>query len=414
MRGPPPITMLYDPARHEALAHHTWDEGRARECIGAIVADIEDALGDDITWPAHPLDEPDDARERHKSLYLGSAGVLWALWRLQQCGFASVRLDPRELIARTNDAYLAQPDTGEVVSSYFLGEAGILAVAYCMTGEPRFAQRLRAVVAGNIGHPTNEALWGAPGTMVAALHLLEWTGDDAWRELVLANVDDLWISWKRSPHAPCHLWTQDLYGKLVQLVGAGHGFAGNVYPLLRAAALLAPEVRQTLYARCVETLRATGRFEQRAANWAPANWPQGVGTPRPGRTEMLVQWCHGAPGIVTSFAPFPAGESAELDEMLLQAGETVWEAGPLAKGFGLCHGTAGNGLAFLVLHARTRHAMWLERARRFAMHAIGQYEAMRERHGRGRFTLWTGDAGLALYLAQCVEARPGVPSLDYL
>ena len=100
--------------------------------------------------------------------------------------------------------------------------------------------------------------------------------------------------------------------------------------------------------------------------------------------------------------------------MLAAAGNTIWEAGPLAKGFGLCHGTAGNGLAFLALYERMGVAIWLERARRFAMHAIGQYEAMRERHGRGRYTLWTGDAGLALYLAQCIDGKAGVPSLDYL
>jgi len=129
---------------------------------------------------------------------------------------------------------------------------------------------------------------------------------------------------------------------------------------------------------------------------------------------MLVQWCHGAPGIVTSLAPFPASLSPDLEEMLVEAGSTIWEAGPLAKGFGLCHGTAGNGLAFLGLYERTGAPDWLDRARRFAMHAVGQYEEMRERHGRGRYTLWTGDAGLALYLAQCIEGRAGVPSLDYL
>jgi lanthionine synthetase-like protein len=401
--------MLYEPSRHEILTPEPWDEERAREGIDSIVADVEHALGDGITWPSHPQDVPDDPPERHKSLYLGSAGVLWAMWRLAQRGFARLALDPAHLIGRTYDEYLARPDTHQVVPSYFLGEAGVLVVAFRMTGERRFADRLHAVIEENIGHPTNEALWGAPGTMVAALHMLEWTGDGGWRSVLLANVDDIWGAWHRSPHVPAYLWTQDLYGHVVQLIGAGHGFVGNAYPLLRAAPQLAPDRRQALYARCVEALRVTGHFEQGAANW-----PQGVGTPRPGRTDLLVQWCHGAPGIVTAFAPFPPDQSADLEEMLAAAGNTIWEAGPLAKGFGLCHGTAGNGLAFLALYERTGVAIWLERARRFAMHAIGQYEAMRERHGRGRYTLWTGDAGLALYLAQCIEGKAGVPSLDYL
>ena len=88
------------------------------------------------------------------------------------------------------------------------------------------------------------------------------------------------------------------------------------------------------------------------------------------RRSSRVQWCHGAPGIVCALAGAPAHR--ELDAILIAAGELTWEAGPLRKGAGLCHGTAGNGWAFLKLHKRTRDRKWLERARRFAMHAIEQ------------------------------------------
>ena len=92
-------------------------------------------------------------------------------------------------------------------------------------------------------------------------------------------------------------------------------------------------------------------------------------------------------------------------------GELTWHAGPLRKGAGLCHGTAGNGYAFLTLFARTGDERWLYRARRFAMHAIRQVEQARKEYGRGRYSLWTGDIGAALYLADCVDgaARPPLP-----
>jgi hypothetical protein len=48
------------------------------------------------------------------------------------------------------------------------------------------------------------------------------------------------------------------------------------------------------------------------------------------------------------------------------------------------------------------------------MHAMEQQTQMRERHGRGRHTLWTGDAGLALYLWQCIEGSAGFPTLDFV
>ena len=212
----------------------------------------------------------------HKSLYLGTAGALWALWYLGKEGAVTLRIDPADLIERVDRAYLAEPDTGEVVPSYFLGEAGILLVRWRLTGSAEAADRLFAAIQRNIRNPTHEALWGAPGTMVGALHMLDWTGERRWRDLFLENADYLWRTWLPSEHAPCHLWTQDLYGETVQLLGSGHGFAGNAYPLLRGAALLPAERRETLYDRCFETLRATALVEGDCANWPP-----GVGPPAP-------------------------------------------------------------------------------------------------------------------------------------
>jgi hypothetical protein len=127
--------------------------------------------------------------------------------------------------------------------------------------------------------------------------------------------------------------------------------------------------------------------------------------------KVRTQWCHGAPGIVTSFADI-APDSANLTELLIAGGELTWQAGPLVKGPSICHGTAGNGFAFLKLHHRTGDERWLERARVFGMHAAGQVERLRAEHGRGRYSLWTGDVGVALYLAACIRSDSAMPSLD--
>ena len=401
--------MLYEPDRHEPLLDVDWDPAQARAAIAAIVEDTEGALGAGCTWPWHPLDEAKDPEPPHKSIYLGASGVLWAMWYLQQAGAVALRLNPPGLIDRVHQTYLAQPDTGEVVPSYFLGEVGILLIQWRLAGSREVADRMHATIASNIANPTREALWGAPGTMVAALHMHGWTGEERWRDLYLENVEQLWRTWLPSEDAACRLWTQDLYGSTVQLLGAGHGFAGNAYALLRGAALLPAPRRDALYDRCVETLSATVVLEGDGANWPP-----GVGAPRPGRTKMLLQWCHGAPGIVTGLADFPAARSAAMDELLVKAGNATWSAGPLAKGPGVCHGTAGNGYAFLKLHQRTGDPVWLVRARSFAMHAIAQSERARQHHGRRRYSLWTGDPGLAVYLWHCLTESGGLPALDVL
>jgi predicted esterase len=86
--------------------------------------------------------------------------------------------------------------------------------------------------------------------------------------------------------------------------------------------------------------------------------------------------------------------------------------GPLAKGSNLCHGTGGNGYAFLKLHRRTGDAVWLERAHAFAMTSIAQCRGARAEFGRGRYTLWTGDIGLAIYLWDCLTGVPRFPTVD--
>src|SRR5918996_199227 len=88
---------------------------------------------------------------------------------------------------------------------------------------------------------------------------------------------------------------------------------------------------------------------------------------------IRLQWCHGGAGVVASTAPY-------LEEELLLAGaELVWQAGPasMEKGPGICHGTAGNGYAFLRTFGRTADEGWLERGRRFAVHALDQVATRR-------------------------------------
>jgi hypothetical protein len=126
-------------------------------------------------------------------------------------------------------------------------------------------------------------------------------------------------------------------------------------------------------------------------------------------SRLLVQICHGAPGMIYCFAAL--GEP--VDDLLIAAGELVWRAGPLSKGANFCHGTDGNGYAFLKLFERTGDQLWLDRARAFAMHAIDQSNAEASAVGRRRASLWTGDIGMAAYVADCIDGCCRFPSLEF-
>ena len=67
--------------------------------------------------------------------------------------------------------------------------------------------------------------------------------------------------------------------------------------------------------------------------------------------DRLVHWCHGAPGVVHALLlGHRAWTTAGYLDAAIKAGELVWERGLLKKGNGLCHGSAGNGYAFIHLY----------------------------------------------------------------
>lgn len=55
------------------------------------------------------------------------------------------------------------------------------------------------------------------------------------------------------------------------------------------------------------------------------------------------------------------GEQQYLNDAL-QCAEVIWQYGLLKKGYGLCHGTAGNAYSFLALYSLTQNMKYLYRA----------------------------------------------------
>lgn len=400
--------MLFIADRHEAPAGAAWGEAAARAAIAAIVADACAAFDPEALWPTHPRDvEPGDPALPVAALYQGAAGVIWALERLRRAGLAAFDLDFVPVV----DGLIAHNHRfidalGTDARSYLLGDAGVLLLQWQVGRSPAVADALFALVEGNLHNPTQEALYGSSGTMVAALHMAEASGEARWPALLRTAAQALFAAMHPAPGLDdVWIWTQDLHGRRDAMLGAGHGFAGNVYPFVRAARWLPDSLVDAVEARALRTLEVSALREAGAVNWEPTFDLAAAGLP----SKRLMQDCHGAPGIVCRIA---GCRSPALRTLLLEGAEAVWRAGPLSKGPGLCHGTAGNGYALLKGHAMTGDALWLARARAFAMHAAAQVEQGRREHGRGRHTLWTGDLGVAMLLASCLSADARFPTLD--
>lgn len=396
---------LFDPARHEPLAGAPWNEADARAGIARIVAHTLADFSPDRLWPLHEKDEPRQPDMRYSNLYMGAGGVVWGMRHLAAQGLAppAAMFDAvvPTLVQRNRD----EGELDEGTASLLIGDTGLLLLQWQFAPSAALADRLFDVVQGNLHHKALESLWGSPGTLQAAIHMAEATGDPRWAALLEQGVRILWDQMHFDESLGAWLWQQDLYGKTVKYLGAGHGFAGNVYPVLRGAALLPADLVQGFAERALQTFTASALRADGCASWHPMHDPEKVKSRLP-----IVQDCHGSPGHVCRLAAAP--RTPAWDTLLLEAGELTWRAGPLSKGSGLCHGTAGNGYAFLKLAARSGDEVWLQRARAFAMHALQQVDSQRAAFGHARHSLWTGDIGVALYLASCLQGDPAFPSLD--
>ncbi|MBS0325016.1 MAG: LanC-like protein [Proteobacteria bacterium] len=397
---------LFDPARHEVLDAQQWDEARARTTIEWIVRGTEDAFVPQTYWPMHPLDSDGDGAQTAYPLYFGACGVILALCYLEGVGAVRLQrtyggyLDALLPLTRT---WLEESDSHDY-ASYLMGETAILLLRYGLDFEADCAMRLEALIAANVDNPARELMWGSPGTALAALFLHERTGDERWADLYRTLVRRLWSELEWWQECDCRGWTQDMYGRSTRYVGGVHGFAATASVVIRGRDLL-EGTEWAGWEKCIaDTIERTAIVDGGFANWPPEAMARGT-APR----KMLMQFCHGAPGVITCVADHP---DRALDPLLVAGGDTIWDAGPLAKGSNLCHGTGGNGYAFLKLFGRTGDERWLERARAFAMHGIRQTEAHAARYGQLRHSLWTGDPGFAVYLWDCIHGKARFPTLD--
>jgi lantibiotic modifying enzyme len=390
------MTELYQQETFEPLTDTPWNEARVADAVQAIATAAENAFHDENLWPSGEWESWQNALPL-KSLYVGASGVVWALHALRSRGRAEGRLDLANAIARTHEAWQNEPDLmrdtelpTKAEAALLTGESGILMTAWLIEPTQERADRLHDRIRENADNEAIEIMWGSPGTMLAAAELHRRTAEerwaDAWREsaqiLLESREDD-------------GLWTKKLYGDTSRSLTPPHGVTGIVQALRSTDLLDTDQLERDTNA----ILRRNAVFEDALANW-PTRDKHGLVAPD---GEVRLQWCCGSPGIVIAAGPY-------LDEDLLLAGaELIWHAGAHQdeKGPSICHGTAGNGYALLRTFERTQDELWLERARRFAMHALEQVERR-----EARYSLWTGDVGTALFASDCLDARPRYPILE--
>ena len=172
-----------------------------------------------------------------------------------------------------------------------MGDTPIELLAFGDRPDAERADRLAALIAGNLEHPAGELMWGSPGTLLATLFLHERTCDTRWEDLLRRTAAKLWSQLLWSPEHGCPYWTQDLYGKQSTYLDAVHGFVATASPLIRGRHLLGQENWAAWQACISNTITRTAILDR-----DQASWPTHLVLPGSRASRTMMQFCRGAPG----------------------------------------------------------------------------------------------------------------------
>lgn len=171
---------------------------------------------------------------------------------------------------------------------------------------------------------SNEWLYGRAGYLyLLRLVKASFVDDTETQDLIIDTAEEVIEAILDSPRP--WKWSGKTY------VGAAHGAIGIITQIVLTDPTYAPQVEAELGVLL--------SYQYDSGNW-PSSLPPGK--------DRLVQFCHGAPGVITSLISiqqyFPALRS-RIDSAIAKGRAAIIERGLLTKEPCLCHGICGNALA---------------------------------------------------------------------
>jgi len=217
-------------ARHVPLRPLPWDPAAAAQAIDEIIADALEHFGGDRLWPAHPLD--DDVKDGNSSIYMGAAGMIWALEYLRRVGASKTSFDFRPYLTQLLEKTRAEMQgygSYSVTGSLLLGDMGTALMIMRLAPSAAIADIIAARASANTQLPIRELMWGMAGSMMACLAMNEMTGEitseECWRWIFETQAERLLATLRTKPMDRSGA---DLYGKHLKFLGPVHGYAGNM------------------------------------------------------------------------------------------------------------------------------------------------------------------------------------------
>ncbi|XP_043273846.1 glutathione S-transferase LANCL1 [Venturia canescens] len=284
--------------------------------------------------------------------------------------------------------------------SFLVGSVGSLAIGAIIQHESgneteshKLIAKLCSFANNALADKSDELLYGKIGYLYALLFVNSRISSKPIDEHLIKQVIDRVIrdgkEYSKSHNHESPLM-YEWYEK--QYLGGAHGLAGILYILLQAREYLTEtqleqDVRPSI--DYLETLK-----------YPSGNFPSSLGS----SSDKLVHWCHGAPSTSMFFleAHKVFGKESYL-QTAIECGEVVWSRGILKKGYGLCHGVAGNAYTFISLYQHTNDLKYLYRACKFAQlcREAKDYDRVPDRP----FSLFEGLAGVIYFLVDLCQPK---------
>eukprot|EP00639_Heterosigma_akashiwo_P011212 CAMPEP_0206375670 /NCGR_PEP_ID=MMETSP0294-20121207/9012_1 /ASSEMBLY_ACC=CAM_ASM_000327 /TAXON_ID=39354 /ORGANISM="Heterosigma akashiwo, Strain CCMP2393" /LENGTH=464 /DNA_ID=CAMNT_0053823623 /DNA_START=138 /DNA_END=1532 /DNA_ORIENTATION=+ len=386
------------------------------------------------------------------SLYTGTGGISYAFLHLAEIsknqqqkerylGWAS------HFFELAKDCWLKYDRRSlwsEEIISFVLGPSGILGLQIWLGKVAENQAMMEEGVQGIMGFKDlvlttdqdNEILYGRAGYLFSLLWARKHAGEQSVPNDVITEVTDKifqegQVLQPRSGHL-MYEWHRSRY------LGGAHGVTGIVTILLQALEAVHPggleglrqvwaqqqQQQDEMKGAAAEEKRSEGAtklsnqlvllrntmdflVELQLPDGNLPTRPEDRARERAGSQDALVQWCHGAPGLLqAALAAYRLFEDQRYLDSAKAAAQIIWTKGILTKGNGLCHGVSGNGYCFLQLHAATGDPEALYRAQQFGRACASPAVARRQRAPDRPLSLFEGLAGELLFLADLL-ARPG-------
>eukprot|EP01090_Pellita_catalonica_P005836 TRINITY_DN16057_c0_g1_i1.p1 TRINITY_DN16057_c0_g1~~TRINITY_DN16057_c0_g1_i1.p1 ORF type:complete len:466 (-),score=43.48 TRINITY_DN16057_c0_g1_i1:35-1432(-) len=205
--------------------------------------------------------------------------------------------------------------------------------------------------------------YGKAGLLYAAFLLNDYFGRNVIpRDLIVQKAYQIIDTGVQHGSTSEMIWPNPAFPNIL-FWGEGHGSTGVLIRLLDIPEIMANATSRGLLKNTLDFL-LTLQFPD-------GNFPTPLQPPYPGKPDVLVQWCHGAPGfmpvLTKAWAVFNDTKYLASAE---RAADCVWERGLLTKGLMLGHGISGNTYMFLNMYKLTQNKKYLYRAIKFQEYVL--------------------------------------------